>query len=132
MWQTILGGLFGPVINAVSSYVQHKQEITKIEREGEIKRLQSAIDNEAKWDELQAQGSGSSWKDEYLTIILSIPLIGCFVPGGKDYILGGFGVLEQTPVWYQAAIGVMIAAAFGVKSFAKYMESKNGDQSVSK
>ena len=121
----ILGGFLGPVVNAISAYVSHKQEITKLEREGEIKRVQSAIDNEAAWDLAQAENSG--WKDEYLTIVLSIPLIGCFIPGLDVYVTRGFAVLETTPVWFQAAIGVMIAAAFGMKQFAKYMETKKAD-----
>lgn len=114
--------VFGPVIELVGGFIKHKLEITKLEREGEIKLLQSAQDNEAAWDRIAIENSG--WKDEYLTIVLSIPLIACFVPGAEVYVLRGFAILTETPVWYQAAIGAMIAAAFGMKTFQKYMETK--------
>jgi len=118
----LISTMFGPLINLVGGYITHKLEITKIEREGEIKRAQAVVDNEATWDKTAIENAG--WKDEYLTIVLSIPLIAGFIPGLEVYVLRGFSVLEQTPTWYQAAIGVMIAAAFGIKSFSKYMEKK--------
>jgi len=121
-WLSIV---FGPIIDVVGSYIKHKQEITKLEREGEIKAKQSVIDGETEWDKIQASNGG--WKDEYLTVVLSIPLIACFIPGLEAFVLRGFAILETTPTWYQAAIGVMIAAAFGIKSFAKFMEVKKGE-----
>jgi len=63
-WLSIV---FGPIIDVVGSYIKHKQEITKLEREGEIKAKQSVIDGETEWDKIQASNGG--WKDEYLTVV---------------------------------------------------------------
>jgi len=36
-----------------------------------------AIEN---WDTIAQANAGNSWKDEWLTILFSIPLILCFIP----------------------------------------------------
>jgi len=58
----------------------------------------------------------SGWKDEYWTIVLSIPLIMCFIPGLGTYVSDGFTVLTTTPQWYQIALGIVIGAPFGVRT----------------
>lgn len=65
-----------------------------------------------------------SWKDEYWTIILSIPAVFAFVPGAEEWIMNGFEVLDEMPAWYQAALAVAIAAAFATKKYAEHQMRK--------
>jgi hypothetical protein len=57
----------------------------------------------------------SSWKDEYLTILLSAPVIGSFVPGVQDYVVRGWGYLDKAPLWFQTSFIGVIAATFGLR-----------------
>jgi hypothetical protein len=57
----------------------------------------------------------SSWKDEYLTILLSAPVIGSFIPGVKDYAFREWGYLEKAPLWFQTSFVGVIAATFGLR-----------------
>jgi len=66
----------------------------------------------------------SSWKDEWLTILFSIPLILAFIPGMEDIVRNGFQQLEQMPEWYQYSLGVIVAASFGVRSATKFFGKK--------
>ena len=66
----------------------------------------------------------SSWKDEYWTILLSIPFIGSFIPAMQPHMVDGFKSLEQLPDWYLPMVSVAIAAAFGYRALAKPFISK--------
>ena len=71
-----------------------------------------------------AQNSGQSWKDEWLTILFSVPLILAFVPNGEAIVMRGFEVLEKMPDWYQYTLSVIVAASFGVRSVIGLMNKK--------
>jgi len=65
--------------------------------------------------------SQNSWKDEYLTILLSLPIIGSFFPVVQDYVATGWTYVSQAPLWYQASFIGVIAASFGLRwLFSKY------------
>lgn len=68
-----------------------------------------------KWEELMAQASALSWKDEYWTIVLSIPAIMSFVPKLAPYVGEGFAVLSGAPVWYTTLLVLAVSASFGVQ-----------------
>jgi len=104
--------VIGPIAEVVKQGMQNHAERAQAKHLRKLKQ----ISREQSWEELAMEASSSSWKDEWWTILLSIPLIGCFIPTAVPYIREGFRVLEEMPVWYQAAIAVSIAASFGVRS----------------
>ena len=65
-----------------------------------------------------AKASSNSWKDEWLTILVSIPLILAFT-GNEDVVMRGFTALEVMPDFYKTAVGIVFAASFGVQSLTK-------------
>lgn len=107
MWSAI----FGPIVGLVKDYFQGKREVKKAAIEREIK----ALTHEADWDNVQARASANSWKDEWLTLLISIPLILAFVPDMVPYVQAGFDTLQTMPEWYQYLVGVVFAASFGIK-----------------
>ena len=72
------------------------------------------------------RGSQNSWKDEWLTILFSIPLILCFLPfdWADRAVQNGFAALESMPDWYQYTLGIIVAASFGVRSATKFFGGK--------
>ena len=82
---------------------------------GRIKKSEAKAKNAASWDEIAQGNSSTSWKDEYLTLLISIPLIMCFIPSLVPYVREGFAVLETMPTWYQYTFSVIVAASFGVR-----------------
>ena len=92
---------------------------------GKIKKSEARAAHSASWDEIAQQNSSTSWKDEYLTLLISIPLIMCFIPSLVPYVREGFAVLETMPQWYQITVSVIVAASFGVRSVIGYMNRKN-------
>lgn len=114
----IITELFG----IAKTWLQGKQKV----QEAQDARKAELIRTEANWDNIMAQASAASWKDEWLTLLFSVPLIGCFIPGMVPHIQAGFEALKAMPGWYSYTIGVIVAASFGVKSaISAYKTWKN-------
>ena len=106
-----LAALFGPVVNYFTKRSENKTRI----KEKKIDRLVNADDKVAEWEAIQAESGKYSWKDEFWTIVLAIPMIGCFIPGGEEIMINGFNALDNMPDFYQYWLGIAVLAAFGVK-----------------
>ncbi len=95
------------------------------EAEDKAKIMLSKETSVADWERIMAQGSQTSWKDEWLTILFSIPLVLVFLGDtGRDIVANGFSALETMPDWYQYTLGVIVAASFGVRSATKFFGKK--------
>jgi hypothetical protein len=101
---------------------QAKTRVAKAEAEAIV--MQKKATGEIDWDLEMAKGSASSWKDEWLTILFSIPLILAFIPGMEEVVANGFLQLQAMPEWYQYSLGVIVAASFGVRSATKFFGKK--------
>lgn len=108
MWLQAITALGGWVFEIFKG----KQEIARAKTEGKIKRVQN-------WETKMAEGSTSSWKDEFWTLILAIPMVLCFFPGMVVHIEAGFAALEGMPEWYRWAAMLSIGASFGFRGFDK-------------
>ena len=67
---TILGSLGG----LATSYIDGKAAVQKAEAQIRMKEATGEID----WELCTIRATQSSWKDEWLTILFSLPLILCF------------------------------------------------------
>lgn len=107
-----------PIVNAVTSiagtWLEGKVETQK----AKVEMAKKVAAGEMEWNQAMAQASASSWKDEWLTILVSIPLILSFT-GHEDIVKRGFEALESMPDFYKTAVGVVFAASFGVQQLTK-------------
>lgn len=110
----MLTALISPLAALAQTWVQGKVETQKAKVEV-AKRVQAG---EQEWNLEQAKNSASSWKDEWLTILISIPLILSFT-GYEDVVERGFAALETMPDFYKTAVGVVFAASFGVQKLTQ-------------
>ena len=65
-----LTSLIGPVSNLVGGYFKNKAE----EKQAVHQAKMEVIKNDADWESKMADASASSWKDEFWTLVLSIPV----------------------------------------------------------
>lgn len=79
------------------------------------KLAEQGIQAETNWDDKAQENMQHSWKDEYLLILFSIPLIGCFIPSYQEDVLRGFEILQKTPQWYIWSVLGMVAGAWGLR-----------------
>lgn len=99
--------------------------VAKAITDARIEKVKTGQSADIAWEKTSLDQSG--WKDEYWTIVLSIPMVMCFIPGLVEYVVRGFEALQNTPSWYQYVIGLAIGSAFGVKQVANFMKLKKGD-----
>lgn len=119
--------IIGAIVSAVSSIGKSWLENRKVKAQGKIAISQAKINARVKKEEAKANmdlaamdGMRYSWKDEYLVILLSVPVILCFIPGLDQYALRGFQILNETPDWYRWAVTGMIAASFGLRTWTGF------------
>jgi len=127
----MLNVLLGPISELAGTWLKGKVEKTKAESEAKVAKakaeatiMEKKATGEIDWDLEMARASSSSWKDEWLVILFSIPLILAFIPGMEEVVANGFAQLETMPEWYQYSLGVIVAASFGVRSATKFFGKK--------
>ena len=127
----MLNLLIGPISQLAGTWLEGKVEKTKAETGAKVARakaeatiMEKKATGELDWDLEMAKGSQSSWKDEWLVILFSVPLILAFIPGMEDVVKHGFEQLQDMPEWYQYSLGVIVAASFGIRSATKFFGKK--------
>jgi hypothetical protein len=128
----MIQAFIGPIASLAGTWLNGKVEtkaaetkvkVAKAEAEAQI--MLSRATSEADWEKIMAQGSQSSWKDEWLTILFSIPLILVFTGDwGREVVQNGFVALDSMPQWYSYTLGVIVAASFGVRSATRFFGKK--------
>jgi len=117
-----------PIIDGVVklgiTWLEGRNKKIAAKAEAEATVLVKSADSLADWEKIQAQNAGTSWKDEWLTLLFSIPLIMAFIPSMVPYVDKGFEVLKGMPTWYQYALSVVVAASFGIRSAIGFMRAK--------
>jgi len=127
----MLQALIGPVANLAGSWLQGKAdknaanaELKLTEAKAKAQILMSKETSVADWERIMAEGSRSSWKDEWFVIILSIPLVLCWIPGAEGWVDRGFEQLNKAPDWYFYSLGLAISASFGVRGATALFKRK--------
>ena len=116
-------GLVTAITNLAGTWVSAKAESTKATAEAKATALKTAAQSTADWERIMAEASKNSWKDEWLTIVFSIPLILVFIPSMVGHIQAGFNALATLPTWYHEILMVIVLASFGVKAGKGLMET---------
>jgi len=105
-----------------------KLEIKKIEAQGKIEQAKALAQMEAEYDNYAQLAMKTTWKDEYLVIILTLPFIISFL---TPYIAVLFGIdltiqlanawklVGSAPEWYQWSFMGIIIATFGLRWMSK-------------
>jgi len=108
--------LLGPIVSLATGFLERKAE----EKRAVHERKLEIIKQDSNWENIQAGNSGSSWKDEWLTLLFSVPLVMAFFPSAVPYVIDGFKALEEMPEWYRVYLGVIMAASFGVRQLVNF------------
>ena len=128
----IIGAVLGTIVNSVADWWKRREEtramehqtamdIKKAEALSVVRRLETQQQLDSEWEIEQIKQSG--WKDEWVTILVSIPLVACFIPGAVGYVRDGFAVLETMPAWYQYSVLAVFAAALGFRKLTDFVSA---------
>jgi len=126
--------LIGPIVNGIFNFFSTKQKNKAAVKSAQAKLAAKKADNkasielsDAEWEALAVKGLDNSWKDEYITIIITLPipfiLIGSVISalgfvGGKDVVTGtidGIAALESLGMDYGLLMTAVVFAGIGLK-----------------
>jgi hypothetical protein len=112
-----------PVADLAGGFLKNKAEQSKAVHEAKMKVIQ----NDGDWENKAIDASATSWKDEFWTLVLSVPIfmIGYSIVVGDPEIVvrveAGFAALSNLPEWYQYLLFIAISSSFGIKGVSKLM-----------
>ena len=120
IWGTVISG----VVELGKNFLKGKVEEAKIKQEVKLEKLRTDAD----WEARMADASAHSWKDEWFTILLSMPIL--FVTYGVamddmtviERVHIAFEVLAGLPEWFQYLLYTAVLASFGIKGVDKLIK----------
>ncbi len=120
----MLQALLGPVAGLAKTWMNNRHEQSQAKHQAKME----VISNTATWEEKMAEASNNSWKDEFWTIVLAVPLfcLGYSVVADDasivDRVRYSFDVLSTLPDWYQCLLFLAVSASFGIRGADKLMK----------
>ena len=120
---SIFTALLGPVADLGKTYLSNKAEEKQAKHEAKM----NVIQNDADWEAKMVDASANSWKDEFWTCILAIPIfmVGYAIVVNDmtvvDRVQKAFATLNDLPEWYQYLLFIAISSSFGIKGASKLM-----------
>mgnify|MGYP003115345888 FL=1 len=128
----MLQALIGPIASLAGTWLDGKVEKTKAESATKVAKakaeatiMEKKATGEIDWDLTMAEGSKHSWKDEWLTILFSVPLVLAFCgEWGREIVAQGFTALDSMPDYYKYTLGIIVSASFGTRAATKFFGKK--------
>ena len=125
---SLFSSLVSPVTNVIGKYQDRQKaaetataKIAKAKLEGE----QTLTLTDAEWENIAVGKTDSSWKDEYVTLIITFPIVGilggavwlAFTGDGRllDGVKSGIAELQTLGVDFGTLMGAVVYAALGLK-----------------
>ena len=118
----IITGIFKPL----GDYFSRRQEIKAEDRQQEraikkalterqIDLISQGLAADAQWETIMANQATSSYKDEYVLFVISIPAVLAFIPNTAIYVEQGFAALDKTPDYYKLILVSIFLATYGIR-----------------
>lgn len=136
--------MFDNIINSFKEYMiakeerkkvesQRKQALEKYEYNIKIEKLkiEAKLLSEGKkipenLDKLAMEQMDKSWKDEFILLILFLPIALAFIPDIQNVISAGFTILEtHLPDWYMYLVVGIVIVTYGMRGILKILLSNN-------
>jgi len=119
----MMQALIGPITNLVGGWLNNKAEEKQAKHQAKLQVIQ----NNSDWESKMANASSMSWKDEFWTCVLALPLLAIFwgvMTDNTDVIERvrlGFQVMSELDDWYTYLLFLAISASFGIRGADKLM-----------
>lgn len=125
----MIGKMLTTLVSPLTNFLSKRDENKTKVKQQKIQRLMNADDKEAEWEAIQAESGNNSWKDEYVTVIISFPVPVIFVCVFLSVLLNepsyalaaksGVDAIKELIPNYQDLLMAVCLAAIGIKAFKK-------------
>ena len=137
-----IGGVFSGVADVIKKplaewqrrktiQVEAATEVSKIEAQAKVANANAKLELAKKgqqitadWDSRAQDSMKTSWKDEFLLLLLFLPVTGLFIAAflPSEYgaavqmrMIAAVETLEKFPLWYTVILLGIVAAVFGLR-----------------
>ena len=117
----MIWSLLGTVAKGAVDVIKTKTETKKLMAEAEQTHIRKMAEGDIEYAIATQKNMQNSWRDEWFTVILSLPLLIVFgaiffgKPEWIDKLQEGFSTLNNLPERYIWALMASLASAFGIK-----------------
>ena len=117
----MIWNIVGQVIGTGFKVMQTRSQTKQIKAMAEQKHYEKMMQGEIQYEVAKQNAMDNSWRDEWFTVLLSLPLIIVFgsifmdKPEWITKLKEGFETLNQLPDWYIYALLAAIASSFAMK-----------------
>lgn len=121
---SMLGGLVSPIatfftrraeLAAQSHQLQMKIQDAMAQRQ--VQSISEGRADDAAWELQSLRNAG--WRGSFELIVITIPMVMCFIPGLVQYVQAGFKALQETPPWFQWLLITIYAANYGIRMWRR-------------
>lgn len=125
----MIGAIANLITGGLDAYKQHginkanqlkrQDEMEQAKHDSNVKRLQSGEEKAADLDMVSIKERGL--KDEFIMLIVFIPLILSFFPDYASTVKAGFEALQNVPEYYWYIVAAVVIDTFGFRSMVRYL-----------
>ena len=114
--------LLGMAFKAGSHIYQNRQKTKMLMSDAQMRHAQKMANGEAEYQGKLLEARQSDWKDEFILILLSAPIVllawAVFSddPAAMEKMQLFFEYFSQLPFWYQTIFVGVIASVYGLKA----------------
>ena len=127
----------GAIASPISKGYQANQARKQAKETGQAKLALAKEDNgykldmtTAEWEALSKQNEGETWKDEYITIVITMPFVGQFIGAVASVLTAdikyieaanaGTASIQSLGIDYGLLLTAVVYAAIGIKSLRSF------------
>ncbi len=121
---TLGKSIVGNFLERKAKKQEHKTKMAELKQGLKEKVLTAQIESDVTIDRSNTENMATSWKDEFILILFSIPVGMSFIPSLAPYVREGFAALGTTPAWFQVIYVVMCLTIYGHRKLARLFAAK--------
>ncbi|MDC5855951.1 hypothetical protein [Vibrio europaeus] len=99
--------------------LKRKDELDQEKHQARVRRLQKGEEQASSLDEVSIKERG--FKDEFILLVVFIPLILSFIPDYAPYVEQGFEALQAIPEPYWYVVGAVVIDTLGMRAMVRYL-----------
>ena len=125
----IISGLVSGLVSPITNHFTKKNDNKTKVKQQQIQRLMNSDDQLAEWESIQAESGNNSWKDEWITLIITLPIPVIFVsvilsvlfenPLIAESAKAGVTAIKELVPNYAELLYIVCLAAIGVKAIKR-------------
>ena len=125
----MISALLNLVTGGVATYKQlnqnkaealkRKDELENEKHQAKVRRLQNGEEQASNLDDISIRDRGV--KDEFILLVVFVPLILSFIPNYAPYVEQGFNALQNIPNPYWFVVGSVVVDTLGMRAMVRYL-----------